>query len=154
MNWESRPPEIEGSGYQIRSMHHLVWKIWMVTWWKSQRECLPVAVSEILVLAVCRTAFEYAVYSHIYTGIKIIIGFRLQRPSLQAKWPQAWQRQTGWVDRGRRRSEGPVITVTLSYISSISSDSNDLFLPYQANRGWHVKQTMPVASVPGKGQCI
>lgn len=57
----------------------------------------------------------------------------------------------GKREKGKGRSEGPAITVTVSNISSISCDSNDLFLPYLANRGWRLKQTMPVAISAGHG---
>ena len=65
----------------------------------------------------------------------------------------AGDKQGGWTEGRKRkgRSEGPAITVTVSNISGISRDSNDLFLPYLTNRGWHVKQTMPVAISAGHG---
>lgn len=89
------------------------------------------------------------------TAIKIITDCHLERPSLHAKQPQAWQKLTRRVDRGRKRKwgekEGPAITVTVSNINSISCDSNDLFLLYLPNGGWHVKQTMPVAISAGHG---
>lgn len=101
-----------------------------------------------------RHCSEYGMYSRC-APIKIIIDCRLKRPSPRAKWPQACRRQTRRVDGGEKekkgRSEGPAITVTVSNISGISRDSNDLFLPYLTNRGWHVKQTMPVAISAGHG---
>lgn len=39
--------------------------------------------------------------------------------------------------------KGGAVIVTVSNISSISCDSNDLFLVYLVNGCWHVKQTMP-----------
>lgn len=42
-----------------------------------------------------------------------------------------------------------MITVTVSNISSISADSNDLFPLCPAHGAWHVKQTMPVAISTG-----
>lgn len=68
----------------------------------------------------------------------------------QGQWLQG-DRDIGGRARGGGRSEGPAITVTASNISGISCDSNDLFALRLADRGWHVKLTMPAAIGVGRG---